>query len=67
MLHTLSIAMQVFIAILTEIAKIEDLVNKNEDLTRIIAVVRKSTRKILDSGAKVELYSYNFKQTPKEI
>ena len=46
-LHTLSIAMNVFIAILTEIAKIEDVVNRNEDLTSIIAVLRDSTQKML--------------------
>ena len=46
-LHTLSIAMNVFIAILTEIAKIEEVVNRNEDLTSIIAVLRESTQKLL--------------------
>jgi hypothetical protein len=46
-LHTLAIAMQVFIAILDEIAKIEDVVNRNEDLVNIIAVLQDVTQKML--------------------
>ncbi len=46
-LHTLAIAMQVFISILEEIAKIEDVVNRNEDLVSIIAVLQDVTQKML--------------------
>ena len=46
-LHTLAIAMQTFIAILDEIAKIEDVVNRNEDLVSIIAVLQDVTQKML--------------------
>jgi len=46
-LHTLAIAMQVFISILDEIAKIEDIVNRNEDLVSIIAVLQDVTQKML--------------------
>lgn len=46
-LHTLAIAMQVFITILNEIAKIEDVVNRNEDLVSIIAVLQDVTQKML--------------------
>jgi len=46
-LHTLAIAMQTFILILDEIAKIEDVVNRNEDLVSIIAVLHDVTQKIL--------------------
>ena len=46
-LHTLAIAMQVFISILDEIAKIEDVVNRNEDLVSIIAVLQDVTQKML--------------------
>ncbi len=46
-LHTLAIAMQTFIAILDEIAKIEDIVNRNEDLVSIIAVLQDVTQKML--------------------
>jgi len=46
-LHTLAIAMQTFIAILEEIAKIEDIVNRNEDLVGIIAVLQDVTQKML--------------------
>jgi len=46
-LHTLAIAMQVFITILDEIAKIEDVVNRNEDLVNIIAVLQDVTQKML--------------------
>ena len=46
-LHTLAIAMQTFIVILEEIAKIEDVVNRNEDLVSIIAVLQDVTQKML--------------------
>jgi len=46
-LHTLAIAMQVFITILDEIAKIEDVVNRNEDLVSIISVLQDVTQKML--------------------
>ena len=46
-LHTLAIAMQVFITILDEIAKIEDVINRNEDLVSIIAVLQDVTQKML--------------------
>ena len=46
-LHTLAIAMQTFIVILEEIAKIEDIVNRNEDLVSIIAVLQDVTQKML--------------------
>ncbi|MEA3418781.1 MAG: transposase [Campylobacterota bacterium] len=46
-LHTLAIAMQVFISILDEIAKIDDVVNRNEDLVSIIAVLQDVTQKML--------------------
>jgi hypothetical protein len=46
-LHTLAIAMQVFISILEEVAKIEDVVNRNEDLVSIIAVLQDVTQKML--------------------
>jgi hypothetical protein len=46
-LHTLAIAMQVFITILDEIAKIEDIVNRNEDLVSIVAVLQDVTQKML--------------------
>ena len=46
-LHTLAIAMQTFIAILDEIAKIEDIVNRNEDLVNIITVLQDVTQKML--------------------
>lgn len=46
-LHTLAIAMQTFIIILDEIAKIEDVVNRNEDLVSIIAVLQDVTQKML--------------------
>ena len=46
-LHTLAIAMQTFIIILDEIAKIEDIVNRNEDLVHIITVLRDVTQKML--------------------
>ena len=46
-LHTLAIAMQTFIIILDEIAKIEDVVKRNEDLVNIIAVLQDVTQKML--------------------
>ena len=46
-LHTLAIAMQTFIAILDEIAKVEEVVERNEDLMRIIAVLGSVTQKML--------------------
>ena len=46
-LHTLAIAMQAFIAIMDEIAKIEEVVNRNEDFTTIIDVLRDVTGKLL--------------------
>ncbi len=46
-LHTLAIAMQTFISILDEITKIEDIVNRNEDLVSIIAVLQDVTQKML--------------------
>jgi hypothetical protein len=46
-LHTLAIAMQTFIIILDEIAKIEDIVKRNEDLVSIIAVLKDVTQKML--------------------
>ena len=46
-LHTLAIAMQTFISILDEIAKIEDIVKRNEDLVNIIVVLRDVTQKML--------------------
>lgn len=46
-LHTLAIAMQTFIKILDEIAKIEDVVNRNEDLVSIIAVLQDVTQIML--------------------
>ena len=46
-LHTLAIAMQTFISILDEIAKIDEVVNRNEDFTSIIDVLRDVTEKLL--------------------
>jgi hypothetical protein len=46
-LHTLAIAMQTFIIILDEIAKIEDIVKRNKDLVSIIAVLQDVTQKLL--------------------
>jgi len=39
--------MQAFISILEEIAKIEDIVNRNEDLSSIIDILRDVTQKLL--------------------
>jgi len=46
-LHTLAIAMQTFIIILQEIAKIENVINKNEDLTSIIHLLSSITQNLL--------------------
>jgi hypothetical protein len=46
-LQTLAIAMTAFITILEEIAKIEEIVNRNEDFTSIIAILRKTTQNLL--------------------
>ena len=46
-LHTLAIAMQTFLSILDEIAKIEDVVNRNEDFKTIVATLRGVTEKLL--------------------
>ena len=46
-LHTLAIAMQTFIAILDEIAQIEEVVNRNEDFTAIIGTLRDITQRLL--------------------
>jgi len=43
----LAIAMQTFIIILNEIAKIEDIVNRNEDLVSIIAGLQDVTQNML--------------------
>ena len=51
-LHTLAIAMQVFISILNEVAKIENIVNRNEDLTSIIAILQDVTQKMLGFGCE---------------
>ena len=40
-------AMQTFITILDEIAKIEEVVNRNEDLMNIIALLQGVTQKML--------------------
>lgn len=46
-LSTLAIAMQAFISILEEIAKIEDIINRNEDLRSIIILLSDVTQKLL--------------------
>ena len=46
-LYTLAIAMQTFIAILDEIAQIEEVVNRNEDFTAIIGTLRDITQRLL--------------------
>jgi hypothetical protein len=46
-LSTLAIAMQTFIAILDEIAQIDEVVNRNEDFTAIIGLLRDVTQKLL--------------------
>jgi hypothetical protein len=47
--------MQVFITILDEIAKIEDVVNRNEDLVSIITVLQYVTQKMLGFRALSEI------------
>ncbi len=46
-LHTLAIAMQTFILILNEIAQIEEIVNRNDDFTTIIDILKDVTQKLL--------------------
>jgi SRSO17 transposase len=46
-LTTLAIAMQTFISILNEVAKIDGIVNRNEDLVSIIALLRNTTQLLL--------------------
>ena len=46
-LHTLSIAMQTFIEIMEKIAKIETVVNRNEDFMDIITILRSTTQELL--------------------
>jgi len=46
-LYTLSIAMQAFIEIMDKIAKIETIVNRNEDFMTIIATLRNATQELL--------------------
>jgi len=46
-LYTLSIAMQAFIEIMEKIAKIETIVNRNEDFMTIIATLRSTTQELL--------------------
>ena len=46
-LYTLAIAMQTFILILDEIAKVEELVKRNEDLLSIIEILQDVTQKML--------------------
>jgi len=46
-LHTLAIAMQAFIEILDNISKIDGIINRNEDFTSIISVLRSSTQDLL--------------------
>jgi hypothetical protein len=46
-LYTLAIAMQTFIAILDEIAQIEEIVNRNDDFTTIIDTLKDVTEKLL--------------------
>lgn len=46
-LATLAIAMQTFIAILDEVAKIDDVINKNEDFMSIISILRDVTGELL--------------------
>jgi len=46
-LHTLAIAMQTFIIILQEIAKIENVINRNEDLISIIDLLSSITQNLL--------------------
>ena len=46
-LHTLAIAMQTFILILNEIAQIEEIVNRNDDFSTIIDILKDMTQKLL--------------------
>ncbi len=46
-LHTLAIAMQTFILILNEIAQIEEIVNRNDDFTTILDILKDVTQKLL--------------------
>jgi len=46
-LSTLAISMKYFITILEELAKVEDIVNRNEDLVSIIAILQDVTQKML--------------------
>ena len=46
-LYTLSIAMQAFIEIMDKIAKIETIVNRNEDFMAIVATLRSTTQELL--------------------
>ena len=46
-LSTLAIAMQTFISILDEVAKIDNIINRNEDLVAIIALLRDNTQLLL--------------------
>ena len=46
-LTTLAIAMQTFIAILDEVAKIDDVITRNEDFMSIIAILRDVTGELL--------------------
>jgi hypothetical protein len=46
-LSTLAIAMQTFILILDEIAEIEEVVNRNEDFTTIVSLLKDVTEKLL--------------------
>ena len=46
-LHTLAIAMQTFILILDEIAQIEEIVNRNDDFSTIIDILKDVTQKLL--------------------
>jgi hypothetical protein len=46
-LATLAIAMQTFIAILDEVAKIDDVINRNEDFMSIISILRDVTSELL--------------------
>ena len=51
-LTTLAIGMQSFIRILTEIAKVSDIVNRNEDLIQIIELLVDMSQKILGFRSK---------------
>jgi len=46
-LYTLAIAMQIFILMPEKIAKIKGIINRNEDLVSIIAVLQDITQKML--------------------